>query len=157
MLKTTGSSVVSASRVDDDEVVGGGGGAGAESGGSIGGSDASRKKSTKSKSRTKSWLNCTEYPEDGEGVHPSRRPHRAGLIAKETPIKVPVEYADFAFSPDLASKLPKDTGIKDHVIEPVDANRFIKPSKSPAGAPILSHLFRPEFGRIPLIMRPRFQ
>ena len=49
MLKTTGSSVASASRVDDDEVVGGGGGAGAESGGSVGGSDASRKKSTKSK------------------------------------------------------------------------------------------------------------
>ena len=35
MLKTTGSSVVSAFRVDDDEVVGGGGGAGAESGGSV--------------------------------------------------------------------------------------------------------------------------
>ena len=33
MLKTTGSSVVSAFRVDDDEVVGGGGGAGA--GGSV--------------------------------------------------------------------------------------------------------------------------
>ena len=35
MLKTTGSSVVSAFRVDDDEFVGGGDGAGAESGGSI--------------------------------------------------------------------------------------------------------------------------
>ena len=35
MLKTTGSSVASAFRVDDDEVVGGGGGAGAESGGSV--------------------------------------------------------------------------------------------------------------------------
>ena len=35
MLKTTGSSVASAFRVDDDEVVGGGGAAGAESGESI--------------------------------------------------------------------------------------------------------------------------
>ena len=45
MLKTTGSSVASASRVDDDEVVGGGG--------AVGRSDAS-KKSAKSKSRPKS-------------------------------------------------------------------------------------------------------
>ena len=45
MLKTTGSSVTSASRVDDNEVVGGGG--------AIGRSDTSRK-SDKSKSRTKS-------------------------------------------------------------------------------------------------------
>ena len=35
MLKTTGSSVASAFRVDDDEVVGSGDGAGAESGGSV--------------------------------------------------------------------------------------------------------------------------
>ena len=35
MLKTTGSSIVSAFRVDDNEVVGSGGGAGAENGGSI--------------------------------------------------------------------------------------------------------------------------
>ena len=53
MLKTTGSSVASVSRVDDDEVVGGGGVAKVENGRSIGGSDASRKKSTKSKNRTK--------------------------------------------------------------------------------------------------------
>ena len=45
MLKTTGSSVASASRVDNDEVVG--------DGGAIGRSDVS-KKSAKSKSRTKS-------------------------------------------------------------------------------------------------------
>ena len=44
MLKTTGSSVASASRVDGDEVVGGGG--------AVGRSDAS-KKSAKSKSRPK--------------------------------------------------------------------------------------------------------
>ena len=38
MLRTIGSSVASASRVDDNEVVGGGG-AGAKSGGSVGGSE----------------------------------------------------------------------------------------------------------------------
>ena len=93
-------------------------------------------------------------------VHPSRRPQIAGLIAEEAPTKVPAEYADFAdmFSPDLASELPEHTGINNHAIElvngqqppwPVEletlkvyietnlANRFIKPSKSPAGAPIL--------------------
>ena len=101
------------------------------------------------------------------GVHPSRRPQIAGLIAEEAPTKVPVEYADFAdvFSPDLASELFEHTGINDHAIELVDgqqppygpiynpgpveletlkayietylANGFIRPSKSPAGAPIL--------------------
>ena len=77
--------------------------------------------------------NHPEYPEDEEGVHPSRRPQRTSLIAEETPTKVPVEYADFAdvFSPDLASKLPEHAGVDDHVIELVDANKFIRPSKSP--------------------------
>ena len=100
-------------------------------------------------------------------VYPSRRPQISGLIAKEAPTKVPAEYLDFAdvFSPDLASELPKHTGINDHAIElvngqqppygpiyglrPVEletlkayietnlANGFIRPSKSPAGAPIL--------------------
>ena len=71
-------------------------------------------------------------------VHPSRRPQIAGLIAEEAPIKVPVKYADFAdvFSPDLASELPEHTEINNHSIELVDANGFIRPSKSPAGAPI---------------------
>ena len=82
----------------------------------------------------KSGLNCTEYLEDKEGVHPSHRPQRVGLIAEETPTKVFVQYADFAFSPDLASELPEHTGINDHAIELVNAN-FIRPSKSPAGAP----------------------
>ena len=68
--------------------------------------------------------NHPEYPEDEEGVHPSRRPQRTSLIAKETPTKVPVKYADFAdvFSPDLASELPEHTGINDYAIELVDAN-----------------------------------
>ena len=100
-------------------------------------------------------------------VHPSRRPQVSGLIAEEAPTKILAEYSDFAdvFSPDLASKLPEHTGINDHAIELVDgqqppygpiyslgpveletlkayietnlANGFIRPSKSPAGAPIL--------------------
>ena len=100
-------------------------------------------------------------------VHPSRRPQVSGLIAEEAPTKVPAEYSDFAdvFSPDLASELPEHTGINDHAIELVEgqqppygpiyslgpveletlkayietnlANGFIRPSKSPAGAPIL--------------------
>ena len=80
MLKTTGSSVASAFRVDDNKVVGGGDGAGAESGGSV-------------------------------------IKQKVGLIA---PTKVPVEYANFAFSPNLASKLPKHTRINDHAIKLVD-------------------------------------
>ena len=120
MLKTTGSSVASASRVDDNEVVGGDGGAGA------GGSVVERKVGS-------IVHNHPEYPEDEEGVYPSFRPQRAGLIAKETPTKVPVEYADFAdvFSPDLASELPEHAGVNDHILELVDANEFIRPSKSP--------------------------
>ena len=100
-------------------------------------------------------------------VHPSRRPHVSGLIAEEAPTKVSAEYSDFAdvFSPDLASELPEHTEINDHAIElvngqqppygpiyslgPVEletlkayietnlANGFIRPSKSPASAPIL--------------------
>ena len=89
------------------------------------------------------------------------------MIVEEAPTKVPVEYLDFAdiFSPDLASELSEHTGINDHAIELVEvqqppygliyslepveletlkayietilANGFIRPSKSPAGAPIL--------------------
>ena len=100
-------------------------------------------------------------------VHPSRRTQVSGLIAEEAPTKVPAEYSDFAdvFSPDLASELPEHTGINDYAIEMVDGqqppygpiyslepveletlkayietnliNGFIRPSKSPASAPIL--------------------
>ena len=54
-------------------------------------------------------------------------------------MKVSAEYGDFAnvFSLDLASKLPKHTGINDYSIAPVDASGFIRPSKSPADTPIL--------------------
>ncbi len=85
----------------------------------------------------------------------------------EAPTKVPSEYADFAdiFSPKLAAALLEHTGINNHAIELVDnwqslygtiynlgpveleilkayieknlASGSIKPSKSPAGAPIL--------------------
>ena len=84
----------------------------------------------------------------------------------ETPTKVLSKYADFAdvFSPKLAAKLSKYTRINNHAIELVDdwqppydliynldpvklemlkayiennlANDFIRPFKSPAGAPI---------------------
>ena len=100
-------------------------------------------------------------------VHLSRRPQISGLIAEEAFTKVPAKYSDFVdvFSPDLAFKLSKNTGINDHAIELVEgqqspygpiyslgpveletlkayietnlANGFIRPSKSPAGAPIL--------------------
>ena len=91
----------------------------------------------------------------------------SGLIAEKAFTKVSAEYLDFAdvFSPDLASKLLKYIGIKNHAIElvnsqqlpygpiyslrPVElkilkayietnlANGFIRLSKSSAGAPIL--------------------
>ena len=50
------------------------------------------------------------------------RPHISGLIAEEASTKIFAKYSDFAdvFSPDLASKLPEHTGIKDHAIELVD-------------------------------------
>ena len=104
-------------------------------------------------------------------VHLLKKPQISGLIAEETTTKVPAKYSDFAdvFSLDLASELPEYTGINNHAIELVDdqqppygliyslgpveletlkayietnlANDFIRPSKSPAGAPIFSHPF----------------
>ena len=47
-----------------------------------------------------------------------------------------IDFTD-VFSPDLASGLPGHTGINDCAIELVDTNEFMRPSKSPAGAPIL--------------------
>ena len=65
-------------------------------------------------------LNST--PLKSPNVHPSWRPQISGLIAEEAPTKVFDEYLDFAdvFSADLASKLPKHTGINNHAIELVD-------------------------------------
>ncbi len=100
-------------------------------------------------------------------MHPSRRAQIAHLKADEAPIKCPSEYTDFAdvLSSKLAIELPEHTGINDHAIELVDdwqppyspiyslgfveletlkayiennlASDFIRPSKSPAGVPIL--------------------
>ena len=100
-------------------------------------------------------------------VHPSRKPQISDLIVEKVPTKVPNEYSDFTdvFSLDLAIELPKHTEINIHAIdleegkqppyrpiyslEPMEletlktyiktnlANGFIRPSKSPAGAPIL--------------------
>ena len=52
-------------------------------------------------------------------IYFSCRPQIAGLIAKKALIKVAVEYTDFAdvFSLNLASKLPKHTGIDDYIIK----------------------------------------
>ena len=88
-------------------------------------------------------------------------------MANKASTLIPTEYSDFAdvFSPELASELPEHTGINDHAIELVDdrqppygpiyslgpveletlktyietnlKNGFIRPSKSPARAPIL--------------------
>ena len=73
-----------------------------------------------------------------EGVHPSHKPQKAGLITKETPTNGSAEYANFAdvFSLEM-SRLPEHTGINDHAIEVVDANEFMRPFKSPVGALIL--------------------
>ena len=70
-------------------------------------------------------------------TYPSNGPQIAGLIAEEAPTKITVKYANFAFSLDLASKLPKHTGINDYAIKLVDTNGFTRPFKSPAGARIL--------------------
>ena len=100
-------------------------------------------------------------------VYLFRKPQVFGLIIKEAPIKIFTKYSDFAdiFSPDLASKLSKHTGINDYAIKLIDnqqppygpiyslksvelkiikayieinlANEFIKPSKSPANTSIL--------------------
>ena len=100
-------------------------------------------------------------------VHPFRKPQISGLIAEKVPIKVFAKYLDFAdvFSPDLATELSEHTEINTHAIDlekgkqpPYSsiyslesvgletlktyikinlANGFIRPSKSPAGAPIL--------------------
>ena len=100
-------------------------------------------------------------------VHLFCKSQISGLTAKKILPKVPAKYLDFAdfFSPDLASKLLKHTGINDHTIKLVNgqqppygpiyslrpleleilkayietnlANEFIRLSKSPANTPIL--------------------
>ena len=112
-------------------------------------------------------MSLSSTPLASLNVHPSQRPQISDLIAKETFTKVPAEYSDFAdvFSSDLASKLFEYTEINNHTIELVEGqqqpygpiyslrpveletlnaylktnlpNRLIRPSKFPAGAPIL--------------------
>ena len=48
------------------------------------------------------------------------RPQIAGLKTEEALTKVPVKYANFAFSPDLASELPEYTVINNYAIKLVD-------------------------------------
>ena len=89
------------------------------------------------------------------------------LLFDEAPTEVPAEYSDYSdvFSAENAAELPENTGMNEHAIEleegkqppfgliyslgPIEletlktyietnlANGFIRPSKSPAGAPIL--------------------
>ena len=91
----------------------------------------------------------------------------AALVANEAPTPIPIEYSDFVnvFSLKLTLELPEHIGINDYAIKLVDdwqppygpiyslepveletlktyietnlKNGFIRPSKSPAGAPIL--------------------
>ena len=56
-------------------------------------------------------------------VYPSRRLQIAGVITKEAPIKVSDKYVNFAFSPDLISKLCKHTRINDHIIKLVNSQQ----------------------------------
>ena len=100
-------------------------------------------------------------------VYTFRRPQISSLIAEEASTKVSNNYVDFAdkFFPSLVSKPLEHTGINNHTIKLVDGqqppyrpiyslwpveletlkvyiktnldNGFIRPSKSPADAPIL--------------------
>ena len=100
-------------------------------------------------------------------VHPFYKPQISSLIVEEASTKVSAKYLDYTdvFSSDLASELPEHIGINDHAIELVEdqqppsgpiynlrpvefetlkayiethlINKFIRSSKSLAGAPIL--------------------
>ncbi len=100
-------------------------------------------------------------------IHLSRAAQIAALQWDKAPTKIPAEYSDYAdvFSSDLAMELPENTGLNDHSIELVEGKQppygpiyalspvelktlktyiethlktgFIRPSKSPASAPIL--------------------
>ena len=100
-------------------------------------------------------------------VYAERQAQVGALIFNEAPIEVSVEYFNYSnvFSAENAVELPENTGINEHAIKleegkqppfgpiyslgPVElemlktyiktnlANGFIRPSKSPVGAPIL--------------------
>ena len=100
-------------------------------------------------------------------VHSERQAQVRALLFNKALIEVPAEYSDYSdvFSAEHAAELPENTGMNKHAIEleegkqppfgpiyslgPVEletlktyiktnlANGFIRPFKSPAGAPIL--------------------
>ena len=104
---------------------------------------------------------------EGMPVHSERQAQVGALLFNKAPTEVPAEYSDYSdvFSAEHAAELPENTGMNEHAIEleegkqppfgpiyslgPVEletlktyietnlANGFIRPSKSPAGAPIL--------------------
>ena len=55
-------------------------------------------------------------------VYLFRKAQIAVFMANKAPTSIPTKYSDFAnvFSPELASKLPKHTGINDYAIKLVD-------------------------------------
>ena len=100
-------------------------------------------------------------------IHSERQAQVGVLLFNKAPTEVPAEYSDYSdvFSAEYAAELPENTGMNEHAIEleegkqppfgpiysrgPVEletlktyiktnlANSFIRPSKSPAEAPIL--------------------
>ena len=100
-------------------------------------------------------------------VHSKRQAQVGALLFDKAPTEVPAEYSDYSniFSVENAAELPENTGMNEHAIKleegkqppfcpiyslgPVEletlktyikinlANGFIRPSKSPVGAPIL--------------------
>ena len=100
-------------------------------------------------------------------VHFEKQAQVGALLSNEAPTEIPVEYSDYniIFLAKYVAKLPENIGMNEHAIKlkrdkqppfgpiyslgPVEletlktyietnlANGFIRPSKSPAGAPIL--------------------
>ncbi len=100
-------------------------------------------------------------------IYPSQAAQIAALQWDKAPTEIPAKYSDYAdvFSSDLAMELPENTGMNEHAIELMEGKQppygpiyalspveletlkayietylktgFIRPSKSPAGAPML--------------------
>lgn len=108
-----------------------------------------------------------EGPEPAMSIHPFRAPLLAALQQDKAPTEISPKYAYYAdvFPTNLAMELPENTGMNEHAIELIEGKQppyrpiyslspveletlkayiethlktwFIRPSKSPAGAPIL--------------------
>ena len=108
-----------------------------------------------------------EAPQPAMSLHSSRAPLLAAIQKNKATTEILLEYSDYAdvFLFDLAMELPENTGIKENAIQLVQGKQppykpiyslslveletlktyiethlktwFIRPSKSPAGAPIL--------------------